>query len=302
MKLTFHILMCGIVLSSTLLAQIPERPNRLNADGERVGEWILWLSNKMNYRDPEKEDEWFRRRYKPWYYALVTFVDGTPTDTVTIHYETGEVRWKGRMVKFDPFTPVDGQYQLTHKNGVTAAEFQIVNGLREGTEHWWYDTGAREWEKPYRGGKLNGIATQWYRNGKVRSMIPYVNDEIHGTVMNWYESGVRESEIPYVRGRIEGMRIDYRKTGEKRAETPLVADKVHGIVIEFYKSGVMSEAQSYEDNRPNGTRDGYYESGAKKFEVNYIDGILHGYAKRWTEDGKLEPLRLYDHGRLVEKR
>jgi antitoxin component YwqK of YwqJK toxin-antitoxin module len=299
MKLTVKILMFGLLLCSSLSAQIPERPNRRNADGERNGEWILWLDKEMNYRDFQEEGN---RIYKPWYYALVTFVEGKPSDTVTIHYETGEVRWKGRMVKFDPFTPVDGQYLLRHKNGVTAAEFRFVHGQREGTEHWWYDTGAREWEKPYKNGKLNGIATQWYRNGKVRSEIPYVDGEINGTVRNWYESGVRESEIRYARGKREGMRIDYRKSGEKRAETPFVNDKVHGVVIEFYKSGVMNEAGSYENNQLNGTRDGYYESGVKKCECTYLNGEVHGYVKQWTEDGNLLRVQFYDHGRKVEQR
>lgn len=289
-----------IVACNPIVAQTPDRPNKLNDAGQRDGAWILWVDNEMNYRDPEKEEEGFSRIYKPWYYALVTFKDGQPHDTVSFHYESGAVRWKGRMVKFSPFTPVDGQYRLTHKNDTTAAEFQIVNGLREGTEHWWYDTGAKEWEKHYSQGKLIGVSTQWYRNGKVRSEIPYVDGEIHGTVKNWYESGVRESEIPYVHGKREGMRIDYRKTGEKRAETPLVDDKVHGVVIEFYKSGVMSDAESYENNRPNGTRDGYYESGVKKYEGNYLNGELHGYVKSWTEDGIILPMSYYVHGKKVD--
>ena len=78
----------------------------------------------------------------------------------------------------------------------------------------YYESGALEWEFPYKNGKENGIEKEYYESGALRSEIPCKNDKVNGLAKAYYESGALAWEVPYKNDKENGIEKEYFSSGE----------------------------------------------------------------------------------------
>ncbi len=104
-----------------------------------------------------------------------------------------------------------------------------------------YSNGAPRAEIPYKNGKRNGKATEFYLTGKVFQETDYVNGMKHGFARKYYEDGVLLQETPYDSNRVNGIQKKYRKDGMLASEAPYF----HGAecigLKEYYLNGTLKE-------------------------------------------------------------
>ncbi len=91
------------------------------------------------------------------------------------------------------------------------------NGLKNGSETYWYANGQKASEGSYLKNKLEGSLTYWYDNGCKASEGFYKNDKPEGVQTAWDESGQIESEQEYKNGVLNGTSTFY-ENGEKTVE------------------------------------------------------------------------------------
>src|SRR5512143_2073950 len=64
----------------------PNYPNRVNANGERVGTWLYYMDEDFDETDDESLAE---------YYRIITYQNGKPSGTVRDYYKSGVLQWEG---------------------------------------------------------------------------------------------------------------------------------------------------------------------------------------------------------------
>ncbi|MEO7989689.1 MAG: hypothetical protein ABI663_09125 [Chryseolinea sp.] len=104
-----------------------------------------------------------------------------------------------------------------------------------------YSNGAPRAEIPYKNGKRNGKATEFYLTGKVFQETDYVNGMKHGFARKYYEDGVLLQETSYDSNRVQGIQKKYRKDGMLASEAPYF----HGAecigLKEYFLNGTLKE-------------------------------------------------------------
>ena len=89
------------------------------------------------------------------------------------------------------------------ENGMTL-QTTYLNGLKSGSETYYYPNGQKASEGFYKDDKLEGSLTYWYDNGQKASEGHYVNDKPEGIQTAWDENGQLESEQEYKNGELTG--------------------------------------------------------------------------------------------------
>ena len=78
-----------------------------------------------------------------------------------------------------------------------------------------YDSSVNIWiETPYKNGKVDGIAKEYYEKGKLARETPYKNGKREGIEKWYYESGNLESEIPHKNDEAHGNLKYYTEDGK----------------------------------------------------------------------------------------
>jgi antitoxin component YwqK of YwqJK toxin-antitoxin module len=90
-----------------------------------------------------------------------------------------------------------GIYERPHVAHVSGDEY---DGLRHGIWVVHDKTNDNKEELNYKDGRLNGLATGWYKNGTKRYEGLYDNDKKTGKWTFWYEDGTIVNEAHYLNG------------------------------------------------------------------------------------------------------
>ena len=102
------------------------------------------------------------------------------------------------------------------ENGMTL-QTHYQDGLKSGSEIYYYSNGQKASEGFYKNNKLEGSLTYWYDNGQKASEGFYINDKAEGVQIAWNETGQIESEQEYKNGELNGKSIFY-ENGSKTSE------------------------------------------------------------------------------------
>ncbi|MFB6341732.1 toxin-antitoxin system YwqK family antitoxin [Saccharicrinis sp. FJH62] len=71
----------------------------------------------------------------------------------------------------------DGRQWVYYQNGKLQAEFNYVNGKREGVAHQYYGDGKTPYiDWSYKNSKKDGITIKYYQSGRVMAEMPYKSD------------------------------------------------------------------------------------------------------------------------------
>ena len=96
----------------------------------------------------------------------------------------------------------DDQYkEFYHHVGMVYDDpWLILHNKAEGLRTDFYENGNKEFEAPYKDGKLNGLGISWYENGQKKSTGHFKNGEKDGLWSYWDEDGKKISEKHFVDG------------------------------------------------------------------------------------------------------
>lgn len=88
-----------------------------------------------------------------------------------------------------------------------------------------YQSGKKEMEGEFAGGKKDGAWTSWFENGKKQSEGFFKNDMRNGKAVVWRENGFKYYEGTYSLGKLHGTWITYDTDGSRLKETQYEYDR-----------------------------------------------------------------------------
>lgn len=104
-----------------------------------------------------------------------------------------------------------------------------------------YSNGAPRAEIPYKNGKRNGKAIEFYLTGKVFQETDYINGMKHGFARKYYEDAVLLQETPYDSNRVHGIQKKYRKDSMLASEAPYFHGAECVGLKEYFLNGTLKE-------------------------------------------------------------
>ena len=73
-------------------------------------------------------------------------------------------------------------------------EENYKNGVKDGIQRLWYESGVLKRIESYNNGNLEGIWKEWYEDGQLKSQGSYKHGYKHGLWREWDESGILVEE------------------------------------------------------------------------------------------------------------
>ena len=199
-------------------------------DHQRVQEALL-RTNLMNYKDRsyislsggEKQRVILARTIAQEPQVMIL---DEPTNHLDIRYQL-EILTAVKDLNITTFVALhdleltacycDYIYRTYYESGALNWEIPYKNDKKNGIEKGYYESGALEWEVPYKNGKENGIEKEYYESGAMRWAVPCKNDKMNGLAKGYYESGALAWEVPYKNGKENGIEKEYFSSGESTA-------------------------------------------------------------------------------------
>lgn len=279
-------------------------------NGFKDGKWVEYVDT--NWVPTTKENA--------EYYRCVVYKAGKPFGIVRDFYISGQMKYEGKIIQFDPEIIYDGKCRWYFRNGTLSKEITYVNGEEcggkgyyvsgtvwfecapcvngkaNGVKKWYYKSGALEAEVPYVNNLHHGIQKVYYESGKLEAETHYENGEIRDTIKVYYPSGNIKNTIPYVTGEKQGIAKYYYESGKPEGEQPYVHGKLNGVVKQYYTSGTLAASYTYVNDTLEGDADWYYESGKIKSDAYFNKGKQSRVAYEWYPSGKMESSTPYENG------
>jgi antitoxin component YwqK of YwqJK toxin-antitoxin module len=98
--------------------------------------------------------------------------------------------------------------------------YRVTDGKKEKVrEILYYQSGKKEMEGEFAGGKKDGAWTSWFENGMKQSEGFFKNDMRNGKAVVWRENGFKYYEGTYSLGKLHGTWITYDTDGSRLKET-----------------------------------------------------------------------------------
>jgi antitoxin component YwqK of YwqJK toxin-antitoxin module len=198
--------------TSSQVVNLPNKPNVIDANGKKQGEWA--------------------KKYRNGRYAYTaTFVDDVPVGPVVRYTEKGE---KSSVQIFSGDTCHTTTF---HSNGKTESKGIYIHKLKEGEWLFFGSEGELIERSNYTHGELNGLQTIYFDNGKVAETCYYKNGVLDGPWKCLFPSGRTQLSANYVDGKLDGYYQCWNvTTGAKSVEG-------------MYSHGkCVGEWKTYEDN------------------------------------------------------
>ena len=111
-----------------------------------------------------------------------------------------------------------------------------------------YMGGKKEFEGTLKGGKKDGLWTQWYENGQKSSEETFKDGEKDGLVIKWYNNGQKFVENTYKDGKIiDGEYTLWYKSGRKWLENTYKDGKLDGLSTYWDRKEQLDTKRTYKD-------------------------------------------------------
>ncbi|MFA6128683.1 MAG: hypothetical protein WC699_15395 [Bacteroidales bacterium] len=120
---------------------------------------------------------------------------------------------KDKLVQETTSAWPDGSPQKVSFYKVSGDKKEKVKEIR------YYQSGKKEMEGEFAGGKKDGVWTSWFENGKKQSEGFFKNDMRNGKAVVWRENGFKFYEGTYSLGKLHGTWISYDTDGSRLKET-----------------------------------------------------------------------------------
>jgi antitoxin component YwqK of YwqJK toxin-antitoxin module len=270
-----------LICFCTMAGQASESTNSTDAEGRRIGYWIITGSIKPTkgyraeqvieegrYEASKKTGLW--KRYYPNGKLLseITYVNNIPNGPYKTYYDSGVKEEEGNWT----FNKNTGDFKRYHPNGQVSQEFTFnSNGIRDGHQKYYHENGQVELEVQISNGKEEGTLKRYYANGDVKE-----TKDFNGGKMN--EGSIRTYAM--------------KKPEVKVKETAAVPEKKTVVVKEDKPNiSVFKETGNntlYNKNRQV-SQSGYFKNGR----------LWDGKWYRYDNNGLLEAIEVYKQGKLI---
>ncbi|MEQ8469892.1 MAG: CHAT domain-containing protein [Marinoscillum sp.] len=267
-------------------AQIPDRPNRLDKDSLRTGEWVVLY-------DSAYENEVFEIK-DATYYCLIDFKANRPMDLVECFLPNGIKQFEGRMLSFDPMVK-HGQAISYHPNGVIESKVNYNYDSLEGPFEMYHDNGLLSGTGLFKDNKRTGNWEYYGKNGIISSTFQYENGKENGWSVYYHPNGQKQSEGRYENGLSEGKWLTYYPSGQVQIISNFEKGVLKGKSEFYYESGALEEVNFKVDGKLHGKITSYYENGNIRSENHYVHGMKHGLFTYYHDNGQIEST-----GQMVE--
>jgi antitoxin component YwqK of YwqJK toxin-antitoxin module len=182
-----------------------------------------------------------------------------------------------------------GMRKAYRGNGTIIALTSYKNGKKDGVEKTYDRHGDLVSEVSWKKDKREGLTKEWkFTKHKIieSSITPYKNGKKDGVAIEYYADGKVMSKTPYVNGKKQGLYESWYSDGNQRRMTPYKDDKVEGVMKHF-DNGKLTYIGSYKNGEKYGIHKSYY-NGHIQEAVPYVKGKLHGTGEIYDEDGSLK--------------
>lgn len=135
------------------------------------------------------------------------------------YYITGELLMEGCFSYVDPDNPKkdipDGQFVWYFKSGSVKKRSNYVNGVEEGLQITFYESGNKAVEMCKRDGLTDGELLEYYESGQLRRISFFCKGAQCGEVREYYPNGVVSKSWYLENGLINGLLTEYNECGRK---------------------------------------------------------------------------------------
>ena len=184
--------------------------------------------------------------------------------------------------------PVTGILKIPFNDGKIQKEIPYENGLKNGTETWYWSNGKKRFIVHWKNGLYNGTLEEYRKDGTPRMLRTYLNGVKEGKEILYHPNGEQRWSVFYKDGK-EHVEEQRYASGEKFAEYPEGDDS--GEFKVYYKNGNLKFLEVGDKQTHSSSVTFFYRTGGKAIEIiqkeEKISGKIYslsGKAKEMTED------------------
>ena len=167
------------------------------------------------------------------------------------------------------------------------AEFNIVNGLLNGSFVIFYNTGQKKHESHFEENIHKGMSTTYFENGNKETEKLYNDGELE-KAFKYYPNGIIEAERYYLNLKHEDIQFRmFYDNSQIRSLTLVNQD-----YINYFITGEIMSKGNYQ----NGATKSYFKNGILRFIGERIDSNWQGITKEWFDTGELKKTCDYTKG------
>ncbi len=173
------------------------------------------------------------------------------------------------------------------KKAWKSKETTFYNGIKNGPERFFYESGNKKKEINFVNGQPSGLIKRWYPSGNLKQISKYKNNSILFTKSYYDRKNAISTKIKYNQ--------KYGKEETKWSLNHKILSKVRGydslkIVLNGYYEFLDGEKVThlfFKNGLKNGKEIIYYWDGSMWEETNYKYGKLHGPHIKWFLNGQI---------------
>ena len=260
-----------LLTSSTIVAQTATPPaatdtvisNKLDAKGRRQGEWKrVDQQGKTIFIGTFKDD-------KPIgifkYYdtdgrimTISNFAADSKSCRSTHFTAAGKKEAEGKYVNTTPGKWVkDSVWRFYNGGEILISEDTYVKGLQEGISKNYYPANGKVFrERMYKGGKANGLSTEYFAEGSKKSETNYLNDKMEGKAIFYNPSGSMSILGNYKNDFREGIWVYYNANGSEKLRETYVKGKKQGEEILITPKEMQEQKNKFEQQEQDKQNNG----------------------------------------------
>jgi antitoxin component YwqK of YwqJK toxin-antitoxin module len=148
------------------------------------------------------------------------------------------------------------------------------NGVRDGPEKLYNQTGALTAEIPWVNGRIHGVKRTFHPDGKPANETAYDKGEIRGASRSFDAAGKVIRVVSYSNGQRDGDSTDYwpEKPEQVKQVVPYRGGVVEGVAKAFYLDGKPKWERPFKDNRQHGVEKQYDGDGKVDQTLYWLNG------------------------------
>ncbi|WP_343858994.1 hypothetical protein [Fulvivirga kasyanovii] len=176
---------------------------------------------------------------------------------------------------------------------VISVLFFVLRGNVNGTQTFYYESGAKMSEGELMDGEAHGFWTYYNEYGNVILEGNYEHG-IETGKWTWYDgSSAKTREGNYKAGMADGLWINFYPNGQFSDSGSYKNGRMTGEWTFRYENGALAKKGTFTRDKPSGKWLSYYENGKKMAEENYVNGKLNGRNYYYYDNG--EPSKELEH-------
>lgn len=155
-------------LSTSLYAQVPSNPNKVDKKNLRQGKWTITFDKNWNPTTIKDSIS---------YYRIITYKDDKPYGLVTDYYISGKKQYEAHLLEDRPTEVAQGKAVWYNEAGIVTREGYFEKGFQEGAGTYYYESGKKYTEGQFKKGNAEGRFPYYDEEGNIFKVEYYENGE-----------------------------------------------------------------------------------------------------------------------------